>query len=400
MASSYELDLDGTWTNEGDETEVTWYTLVLEDPVNLSAGQFIAAGFEHFGGSNVQIWESQFTFDQTSFTYGPFGSGQAYDWYYTNEVPMVRLNFNPDAVNSGAGCTDSQACNYNPNAIEDDGTCEYETCAGCLDETACNFDSEATISSPDLCEYPGCMDSSATNYDATAGCAGECIYLTYDCASIGEPAWGNEAMGLFPDWQEAMHGVPWEGEWVFNVPLSIVEPSSGVTYNIHHVNWTSVEGLPDWLDEADYTLGELAAESQHCIAASGTPSEPGWHEITSNGEVFISIFGQPFSIGEQPFSAWLEVAENPNPIPGCTYATAQNFVAFATLDDGSCEFAGCTDPEAGNFNPLATIDDGSCGEACDPTSNTICETDIDNDGTVSVSDLLLLLGDFGTTCTE
>ena len=207
-------------------------------------------------------------------------------------------------------------------------------------------------------------------------------------------------MGLFPDWQEAMHGVPWQGEWVFNVPLAIVEPSSGVTYSIHHVSWTSVEGLPAWLDEADYTLGELAAGSQHCIAVSGTPSEPGWHEITSTGEVFISIFGQPFSIGEQSFSAWLEVAENPNPILGCTYATAQNFVAFATLDDGSCEFAGCTDPEAGNFNPLATVDDGSCGEACNTNSDSICETDIDNDGLISVSDLLLLLGDFGSTCTE
>ena len=399
MASSYELDLDGTWTNEGDETEVTWYTLVLEDPVNVSAGQSIAAGFEHYGGSNVQIWESQFTFDNTSFVYGPFGSGSAYDWYYTNEAPMVRLNFNPNAVNSGAGCTDSQACNYNPNALEDNGSCEYETCAGCLDEMACNFDFEATISSPELCEYPGCLDSSATNYDPSAGCDGPCIYLTYDCASIGEPAWGNEAMGLFPDWQEAMHGVAWAGEWVFNLPLSIVEPSSGVTYSIHHVNWTSVDGLPAWLEEVDYTLGELAAESQHCIAASGTPSEPGWHEITSTGEVFISIFGQPFSIGEQSFSAWLEVVENPNPIPGCTYATAQNFVAFATLDDGSCEFAGCTDSEAGNFNPLATIDDGSCGD-CDSAADATCPTDIDNDGIVSVSDLLLLLGDFGAPCTE
>ena len=400
MTSTYELDLDGALTNEGNETEITWYTLVFEDPIAVSAGQSIAAGFEHYGGSNVQIWESQYTFDQTSFTYGPFGSGSAYDWYYTNEVPMVRLNFNPNAVNSGAGCTDPQACNYNPNSVQDNGSCEYETCAGCLDESACNFDPDATISSPELCTYPGCLDSSATNYDPSAGCYGPCIYLTYDCASIGESAWGNEAMGLFPEWQGAMHGVAWEGEWVFNIPLSIVEPNSGVTYSVHHVNWTSVEGLPLWLDEADYTLGELAAESQHCIPANGTPSESGWHEITSTGEVFISIFGQPFSIGEQSFSAWLEVVDNPNPIPGCTYATAQNFVAFATLDDGSCEFAGCTDPEAGNFNPLATIDDGSCGEACDPSSDSICETDIDNDGTVSVTDLLLLLGDFGTTCTE
>ena len=128
MMSTQELYLDGSLTNDGDEGEITWYTLVLEDPIAVSAGQSIAAGFEHYGGSNVQIWESQFTFDQTSFVYGPFGSGQAYDWYYTNEVPMVRLNFNPNAANSGAGCTDPQACNYNPNAVEDNGSCEYETC--------------------------------------------------------------------------------------------------------------------------------------------------------------------------------------------------------------------------------------------------------------------------------
>ena len=270
--------------------------------------------------------------------------------------------------------------------------------SGCMDPMACNYNSAAT-EDDGMCTYPGCQDPFASNYDASAGCAAECIYLTYDCASIGDEAWSEEGIGLFPEWQQAMHGVAWEGEWVFNVPATIVEPGSGVSYGVHHVEWSSVTGMPSWAT-ADYTLDDLGPSSQHCIAASGTPSTPGMHEITATGEVFISIFGQPFSIGEQSYSAWLEVAENPNPILGCTYATAQNFIAFATLDDGSCEFAGCTDPEAGNFNPLATIDDGSCGEDCDTNSASICETDIDNDGTVSVSDLLLLLGDFGSTCIE
>ena len=42
----------------------------------------------------------QYTYDQTAFVYGPFGSGAAYDWYYSNEVPMVRLNLDPSATST------------------------------------------------------------------------------------------------------------------------------------------------------------------------------------------------------------------------------------------------------------------------------------------------------------
>lgn len=102
ISSTSELDLAANYSNDGSEDDIVWYTLVLEEPFEAAGGSVLAAGFEHYGGSSVQIWESQYTYDNTSYVYGPFGSGSAYDWYYTNEVPMVRLNLDPNATNTVA----------------------------------------------------------------------------------------------------------------------------------------------------------------------------------------------------------------------------------------------------------------------------------------------------------
>ena len=47
---------------------------------------------------------------------------------------------------------------------------------------------------------------------------------------------------------------------------------------------------------------------------------------------------------------------------GCTDATADNYDATATIDDGTCTYAvpGCTDASACNYDAAATADDGSC----------------------------------------
>jgi hypothetical protein len=100
LQSTDEFDLIAGNTNAVGESVTTWYTFVFDEPFMAAAGDWLGAGFEHYGGSNVQYGESKFTADQTAFTYGPFGAGSAYDWYYTNEVPMVRLNLNPNAVNT------------------------------------------------------------------------------------------------------------------------------------------------------------------------------------------------------------------------------------------------------------------------------------------------------------
>ena len=48
------------------------------------------------------------------------------------------------------GCMDPNACNYNPDATVDNGSCEY---LGCTDPLADNYDSDANIDDGS-CEYP------------------------------------------------------------------------------------------------------------------------------------------------------------------------------------------------------------------------------------------------------
>jgi hypothetical protein len=43
------------------------------------------------------------------------------------------------------GCMDSTACNYNSEAIADDGSCTYGSCPGCTDSAASNYNQNATV---------------------------------------------------------------------------------------------------------------------------------------------------------------------------------------------------------------------------------------------------------------
>lgn len=51
------------------------------------------------------------------------------------------------------GCTNPQAINYNPQATEDNGTCQ-EKIEWCTDSTAINYNPQANVHKESLCEYP------------------------------------------------------------------------------------------------------------------------------------------------------------------------------------------------------------------------------------------------------
>ena len=133
--------------------------------------------------------------------------GLCYDEEIFGCTYLKACNYDPDAteddgsclfdfIDPCSGCLDPMACNFTPNASEDDGSCEYESCIGCTDYNACNFEADNTMDDGS-CFYPnicnsceadlsciGCTDPLACNYDSEATVSSNmCEYpeFGYDC---------------------------------------------------------------------------------------------------------------------------------------------------------------------------------------------------------------------------
>ena len=99
----------------------------------------------------------------------------------------------------------------------------------------------------------------------------------------------------------------------------------------------------------------------------------------------------------------------PQPVWGCTFIGASNFDAAANVDDGSCLIEGCMDPSALNYVPFANVAAPCIHNPTNCLWNSatgewdcaeFCASDINQDGAVSIADLLILLGEFAGGCTN
>ena len=126
------------------------------------------------------------------------------DWFGTNPYRYVTTQENTQI---SLGCTDSQACNFDPDANENDSSCAYPEAfydcdgnclqdnngnglcdelevLGCMDPEACNFDESATLDDMS-CQAEGCNDPNACNFNGADVCDNACIFpaIENDCAA-------------------------------------------------------------------------------------------------------------------------------------------------------------------------------------------------------------------------
>jgi len=198
------------------------------------------------------------------------------------------------------GCTDETACNYDSAAAEDDGSCDYASCAGCLYGTATNYDPAATVDDGS-CVFLGCMDDDFASYSAQANMEedGDCTNapVSADLNQDGLVQLEDLVMFLQSFRQE---GPDWGGiDWI--------QDACNVTAFTEEELWNALlAGLGTMPDLEDPAVG--------CAYPGALNYDP---EATFDMGLCLFV--------------------------GCTDPAAFNFEELATVDDGACNYEVCPD---------------------------------------------------------
>ena len=112
--------------------------------------------------------------------------------YVTNNLDVITNEVSPvlTCTAENLGCTDESACNYNTEAIIEDGSCSYsETYLDCNGNCINDSDADGIC---DEMEVPGCTNPIASNYNNIAtDDDGTCIFL--GCTDQEACNWDSEA---------------------------------------------------------------------------------------------------------------------------------------------------------------------------------------------------------------
>lgn len=312
----------------------------------------------------------------------------------------IAINFSPDAIQDDGscefeidpywgdviwGCIDAGAINFNEEAWEDDGSCEY--ISGCTNSEAPNYNPDAGLDDGS-CILSGCTDENACNYDEDASIEnGTCYYSEYEYC-IGDIYQGGYVFQINDDGTGLIAN------------LDVISNSSEINmYDAFEVSDNLIsQGYDDWylpsmdelylLYEAIWPIAGLNVYSPYFLSSTEEISfgyslsvalsfSSGESSLPNMGSDYLSLWAiRSFGVTNDtaqacPYDVYLEY--NPNAtiynaelcqtliIEGCLDSVAVNYNMEANTDDANCQYIlGCTDISADNYNPDATQEDENC----------------------------------------
>ena len=360
------------------------------------------------------------------------------------------------------GCTAIEACNYNAAAEVEDGSCVFpgEPCddmnanttndvlgndcvcvgelLGCTEMTACNYDMNAVVDNGS-CQFPGdnCDDGDVATindvFTADCGCAGIISNNTVVDIIVNSPD--------HTTLETAVIAAGLQGALSATGPFTVFAPTDAAFAALPAGVLDAVLADPNGL------LTQILLYHVVSGTALSTDLTDGMVVATLNGaSVTVTIAGSNVIINDALVTVADILADNgvvhvinavllpPAPqVEGCTAVEACNYNAEATIEDGSCilpgepcddmnentindvlnadcvcagDMLGCTDMTACNYDMNAMVDNGSCqfpGDNCDDnnsaTINDVYGIDCTCAGTIvtnTVVDIIVNSADHNT----
>ena len=347
---------------------------------NIASGTMTEVGF-----FDVYPSSDAAAFNGTWSNYPYFASGVIAVSHIEQGLFLLSLSGNI----SDLGCTDPAACNYDPDAIEDNGLCaendvcgvcggDGSSCSGCIDPNACNYNPGATID------------------DGSCIIGGTGITVT-----VGGGSWDQE--------------ITWS--IVQEDGVTVVDGTTG------SIDICMGNGCYTFVMNDSYGDGWNGAIYTITSTISG--------EVIASGDLDSAATGDGSYYGEDTFC----ISGGDPDVPGCTDEMACNFNPDATADSSTCTYgvAAYLDSDEDGygygsamfmtvctpFPPGISLNNSDCddtldtvypgasgtGEGIDNNCDNVidgdelvpCPGDINGDGSITVADILIILSEYGCT---
>ncbi|MFK7756394.1 MAG: T9SS type A sorting domain-containing protein [Flavobacteriales bacterium] len=250
--------------------------------------------------------------------------------YRWSEDPGLGLTF--PIMDEPTGCTNETACNFDEEATEDDGSCEFDSCAGCTDELACNYDENATIS-----------DDSCLQLDCNGECGGTAVIDDCEvCGGDNSSCTGctNEAACNFDENATISDDscIVVNGGEISTASETATCSGDGVD-DVVAIDFTGVEGPNSLFVITEENLDIVGISETNEINLEGAPAGICllWH-LSYGDDVSLDITNAGDLAGCFDLSNSITVTRSEY---GCTNPEALNFDADAcdlAGDDAVCEF--------------------------------------------------------------